>query len=237
MQNGENRESAEQREQREQKEREEQGERAEQGERTELRERGERAEQGEEYRTERTGRTYRTERTGRMCRTERTCRTGRTYRTERMCRTRRKGKTCRTGRTGRTCRTERTPIQPSRESNLLPSLLGGTCSQTRWVTAISTAVIDFLPINQARLNFYRFCPFQGILRTLWKVVMPFIRVVLVFNNNHQTCSYIEKLNTTVSLNQHHIHLIYSSQYPLKWTEPVKIQSCLVYRQKIKYCGL
>ena len=58
------------------------------------------------------------------------------------------------------------PIQPSRASSLLPS-------QTRWVTpTISTAVIDFLPINQARL---RFCPFQGILRTLWKVAMPFIR--------------------------------------------------------------
>ena len=69
------------------------------------------------------------------------------------------------------------PIQPSRASSLLPSLLGGTCSQTRWVTpTISTAVIDFLPINQARLNFYRLCPFQGILRTLWKVAMPFIRV-------------------------------------------------------------
>ena len=39
--------------------------------------------------------------------------------------------------------------------------------------------------------------------------------------------YIEKLSTTVSLNQHHIHLIYGSHYPLKWTEP---QSCLVYRQ-------
>ena len=48
--------------------------------------------------------------------------------------------------------------------------------------------------------------------------------------------YIEKLNRTVSLNQHHIHLICGSRYPLKWTEPVKIQSCLVYRQKIKYCG-
>ena len=35
-------------------------------------------------------------------------------------------------------------IQISRVSNLLPSLLGGTCSQTRWVTpTISTAVIDF----------------------------------------------------------------------------------------------
>ena len=68
------------------------------------------------------------------------------------------------------------PIQLSRASNLLPLLLGRTCSQTRWVTpTISTAVIDFLPINQARLNSYRFCPFQGILRTLWKVVMPFIR--------------------------------------------------------------
>ena len=30
--------------------------------------------------------------------------------------------------------------------------------------------------------------------------------------------YIEKLNTTVSLNQHHSHLIYGSQYPLKWRE-------------------
>ena len=71
------------------------------------------------------------------------------------------------------------PIQPSRASNLLPSLLGGTCSQTRWVTpTISTAVIDFLPINQ---NFYRFCPFQGILRTLWKVVMPFISVLKLFS--------------------------------------------------------
>ena len=68
------------------------------------------------------------------------------------------------------------PLQPSRVSSLLPSLLGGTCSQTRWVTpSLSTAVIDFLLINQARLNFYRLCPFQGILRTLWKVVMPFIR--------------------------------------------------------------
>ena len=46
------------------------------------------------------------------------------------------------------------PIQASRASNLLPSLLGGTGSQTRWVTpTISTAVIDFLPINEARLNF------------------------------------------------------------------------------------
>ena len=73
------------------------------------------------------------------------------------------------------------PIQPSRASSLLSSLLGGTCSQTRWVTAtILTVVIDFLPINQARLNFYRFCPLQGILRTLWKVAMPFI-LVLAFN--------------------------------------------------------
>ena len=48
--------------------------------------------------------------------------------------------------------------------------------------------------------------------------MPFIRIVLVF---------IEKSYTTVSLNQHHSHLMYGSQYPLKWTEPVTI---LVYRQ-------
>ena len=38
------------------------------------------------------------------------------------------------------------PIQPSRASNLLPSLLGGTCSQTRWVTpSISTAVFAYKP--------------------------------------------------------------------------------------------
>ena len=86
------------------------------------------------------------------------------------------------------------PTQPSRASSLLPSLLGGTCSQTRWVTpTILTAVIDFLPINQARL---RFCPFQGILRTLWKVAMlySFVKsLVLVFNiffDDHQTCIYI-----------------------------------------------
>ena len=42
---------------------------------------------------------------------------------------------------------------------------------------LSIAVIDFLPINQARL---RFSPFQGILRPLQKVAMPFIRVVLFF---------------------------------------------------------
>ena len=77
------------------------------------------------------------------------------------------------------------PIQPSRASNLLPSLLGGTCSQTRWVTpTILTAVIYFLHINQ---NFYRFCPFQGILRTLWKVVTPFYRVFKNFFYDHQTC--------------------------------------------------
>ena len=85
------------------------------------------------------------------------------------------------------------PIQPSRASNLLPLLLGVTCSQTRRVTpTISTTVIDFLPINQGRLNFYRFCPFQGILQTLWKVVMPFIREKFsfgfnIFFNGHQTC--------------------------------------------------
>ena len=75
---------------------------------------------------------------------------------------------------------------------------------------LSTAVIDFLPIIQARLNFYRFCPFQGIVRALWKVAMPFIRVVLFFNiffNDHQTC---------IS-NQHHGHLVCSI-----------LRSCLVY---------
>ena len=36
------------------------------------------------------------------------------------------------------------PIQPSRASSLLPSLLGGSCSQTRWVTpTILNAVFDF----------------------------------------------------------------------------------------------
>ena len=39
---------------------------------------------------------------------------------------------------------------------------------------LSTAVIDFLPINQARLKFYRFCPFQGILRTVYKVTVVLI---------------------------------------------------------------
>ena len=42
--------------------------------------------------------------------------------------------------------------------------------------------------------------------SLWKVAMPFIREKFI--------------NTTVSLNQHHSHHIYGSQYPLKWREPV-----------------
>ena len=84
---------------------------------------------------------------------------------------------------------------------------------------------------QARLNFYRFYPFQGMLRALWKVAIPIIgeKFTLGFNlffDDHQTC-ISNKLNTTVSLNKHHSHLIYGSQYPLKWREPVKIQ---VYRQ-------
>ena len=37
---------------------------------------------------------------------------------------------------------------------------------------LSTVIIDFF---QARLNFYRFGPFQEILQALWKVAMPFIR--------------------------------------------------------------
>ena len=45
------------------------------------------------------------------------------------------------------------------------------CKPARSRPLLSIAVIDFLAINQ---NFYRFCPFQGILRALWKVVMSFI---------------------------------------------------------------
>ena len=60
--------------------------------------------------------------------------------------------------------------------------------------------------------------------------MPFIREKFSFGFLHffrrPSDLYIEKLNRTVSLNQHHFHLICGSQYPLKWTEP---QSCLVYR--------
>ena len=121
------------------------------------------------------------------------------------------------------------PIQPSRASNLLPSLLGVTCSQTRWVTpTISTAVIDFFAYKP---EFLQVLSISGDTANL--MVMPFIRVVLVFNiffNDHVPSEYIEKLNTTVSLNQHHIHLIYGSLCPLKWTEP---QSCLVYRQILR----
>ena len=107
------------------------------------------------------------------------------------------------------------PIQPSRASSLLPSLLGGTCSQTRWVTpTISTAIIDFLPINQARLNFYRFCPYTANL----------VECSYAGFFSHL---YIKKINRTISLNQHHIHLICGSQYPLKWTEPVQILSCVI----------
>ena len=57
--------------------------------------------------------------------------------------------------------------------------------------------------------------------------MPFIGEKFSFGFLHffrrPSDLYIEKLNRTVSLNQHHIHLICGSQYPLKWTEPVKIQ--------------
>ena len=54
------------------------------------------------------------------------------------------------------------PIQPSRASGLLPSLLGGTCAQTLGSRPIlSTAVIDLLPINQARLNFTGSVDFWG----------------------------------------------------------------------------
>ena len=68
------------------------------------------------------------------------------------------------------------PIQPLRASSLLPSLLGGTCSQTRWVTpTISTAVIDFLPINQAgSVHFRGYCELYG------RWLCPSF-VVLVFN--------------------------------------------------------
>ena len=114
------------------------------------------------------------------------------------------------------------PIQPSRASNLLPSLLGGTCSQTRWVTpTISTAVIFVYKPGKTQV-----LSISGDTANLMEAGYAIHSLVLVFNiffNDHQTC-------ISVSLNQHHIHLIYGSQYPLKWTEPVKLQSCLVYRQ-------
>ena len=52
----------------------------------------------------------------------------------------------------------------------------------------------------------------------WKMIM----VLNIFRRPSDL--YIEKLNTTVSLNQYHI---YGSQYPLKWREP---QYSQVYRQ-------
>ena len=42
---------------------------------------------------------------------------------------------------------------------------------------------------------------------------------------------VEKTKTKLFTNEWHSHLPQGSHYPLKWTEPVKIQSCLVYRQK------
>ena len=54
------------------------------------------------------------------------------------------------------------PIQPSRASSLLPSLLGGTYSQTRWVTpTISTAVIDFFAYKPGSVHFRRYCEPYG----------------------------------------------------------------------------
>ena len=128
------------------------------------------------------------------------------------------------------------PIQPSRALNLLPSLLGGTCSQTRWVTpTLSTAVIDFFAYKPGKTEIFTgSVHFRGYFEAYGRWLTSFIREKFNFGhffNNHQSDLYIENLNSTVSLNQHHIHLIYGSQYPLKWTEPVKIQSCLVYRQK------
>ena len=117
------------------------------------------------------------------------------------------------------------PIQPSRASSLLPSLLGGTCSQTRRVTpAISTAVIDFL---QSRLNFYRFCPFQGILRTLWKVVCHSFVKSLVFDD-HQTYRKM-KQNSFFKPTPHSPYMRLAVS--LEMDRTVKIHSCLVYRQK------
>ena len=40
-----------------------------------------------------------------------------------------------------------------------------------------------------------------------------------------------KTKTKLFTNEWHSHLPQGLQYPLKWTEPAKIQSCLVYRQK------
>ena len=54
------------------------------------------------------------------------------------------------------------PLQPSRVSSLLPSLLGGTCSQTRWVTpTLSTAVIDFFAYIPGKTEFLQALSISG----------------------------------------------------------------------------